>query len=407
LDPRTLLDQVFERSRVAYEVVERYVHRTPLDRSRTFSELVGAEVYLKCENLQKTGAFKVRGALFKVYNLAKQGVKGVVAASAGNHAQGVAYASRTWGLRAVIVMPETASISKIEATKSYGAEVVLYGSVYDEAERKAWEIAESEGLVFVHPFNDIDVMAGQGTIAWELIEQLHDFDAVVVPIGGGGLASGILAVLKKMKPNVKVIGVEPENAPKMLSSIRSGRITEIEVKPTLADGLATKRPGDLTYTIVSNFIDDIVTVSEDELATAIYMLLERAKLLVEGAGAASIAALLSGKVRVRGRVVALITGGNIDVTALYRILLRGLVAAGRVVKLRGYVPDVPGALRGALEIIAKYRGNIVDIRHDRYDVRASPWYASVEILLEVPSRDVVKSMLNDLERRGYRFTVVD
>ncbi len=403
-----LLEEVFRRSKEAYKVVEKFVHRTPVDLSRTFSQLTGYHVYLKYENLQKTGAFKVRGALFKVYNLAKKGIKGVIAASAGNHAQGVAFAARTFGLRAVIVMPTTASIAKVEATRGYGAEVVLHGEVYDDAEAMARKIAEEQGLAMVHPFDDPDIMAGQATIAWELIEQVQDFDAVVVPIGGGGLASGILSVIKSVKPSVKVIGVEPEHAPKMLESIRSGKPVIIQPKPSLADGLVTKRPGELTFAIVSNFIDDIVTVSESEIAMAIHLLLERGKVLAEGAGAASLAALLSGKVKLQGKkVVALITGGNIDATALYRVILKGLLNQGRIAKLRGSVPDVPGSLKRVLEIVAKHRGNVLDIRHDRYEISVLPWHAAVEILVEVPSHSVVRRIIEELRSRGLYFELVE
>jgi len=407
VEARELLLEVYKRSIEAKSIVQKYAHRTPTVRSETFSRRCLCEVFLKLENLQKTGAFKVRGALYKVYKLHREGVKGVVAASAGNHAQGVAYSARVFGMRAVIVMPETASIAKVEATKGYGAEVVLYGTVYDDAERKAREIAEKEGLYLVHPFNDLDIMAGQATIAWELLEQLPSFDAVVVPIGGGGLASGILSVLKSVRPSIKVIGVEPASAPKMKASIEAGKPVTISPRPSLADGLVTKRPGDLTYKIVSNYIDDIVVVDENELAEAIILLLERCKLLAEGAGAASIAALLSGKVSgVEGkRVVCLITGGNIDVTALYRVIVQGMVRQGRVGVLRGVVPDVPGSLKKVLDVVAAYRGNVLDIRHNRYDTSIDPWHAAVEILVEVPSRDALDKMVEKLKSLGLDFSV--
>ncbi len=401
-----IAEEVYRRSKEALEVVSKYVHRTPLERSGTVSKIVGANVYLKLENLQKTGAFKVRGALYKVFKLRNEGVKGVVAASAGNHAQGVAYGAKVFGMRAVIVMPESASIAKVEATRNYGAEVVLYGSVYDDAERKAKEIAEREGLAMVHPFDDIDVMAGQGTIAWEILDQMKNVDVVVVPIGGGGLASGILSVVKKVVPSVKVIGVEPEAAPKMMMSIKAGHPVTLEPKPSLADGLVTKRPGELTFKIVSSLIDDIVTVSEKEIAYAIYLLLERCKLLAEGAGAASVAALLSGKIEVKGNVVALVTGGNIDVTTLYRVLIEGMNMSGRVAILRGSVPDVPGSLSKALSVIAKHRGNILDVKHRRYGPGVDPWHAVVEIVVEVPSRETVRKIIADLNTMGMRFEEV-
>jgi len=401
-----IAEEVYARSREALEVISKYIHRTPLEKSATFSKIVGANVYLKLENLQKTGAFKVRGALYKAFKLRREGVRGVVAASAGNHAQGVAYGAQVLGMRAVIVMPESASIAKVEATRNYGAEVVLYGSVYDDAEKKAREIAEREGLVMIHPFDDIDVMAGQATIAWEVLEQLRDIDIVVVPIGGGGLASGILSVIKKRSPNTKVIGVEPEAAPKMLASLRAGRPTVLEPKPSLADGLVTKRPGELTFKVVSSLIDDIVTVSEREIAYAIYMLLERCKLLAEGAGAASLAAILSGKIEAKGNVVALITGGNIDVTTLYRVLMEGMNESGRVAIVRGSVPDVPGSLSRVLSVIAKHRANVIDVEHHRHGPGIDPWHVVVEIVMEVPSRETTKKIIEDLNRIGLRFEEV-
>jgi len=392
----------------ALEIVHKHIHITPIDRSRTFSSMSNCEVYLKYENLQKTGAFKVRGALYKVYKLSRQGIKGVVAASAGNHAQGVAYAAKALGMRAVIVMPLSASIAKVEATRGYGAEVVLYGEVYDDAEAKAREIAQENNLAFVHPFDDIDVMAGQATIAWELFNQLNDFDAVIVPIGGGGLASGILSVVRKVKPSIRVIGVEPSNAPKMLESLRRRAPTMIEPRPSLADGLVTKKPGEFTFTIISNYIDDIVTVGEDEIALAIHLLLERAKVLAEGAGAAALAALISGKIKLdRKRVVVLVTGGNIDLTALYRVIIKGLLGQERIAKFRGFIPDVPGALYKVLSIIAKYRGNIIDIKHDRYDFKALPWHATVEILVEVPSKTASRKILEELQKKNLNFELIE
>ncbi len=401
-----LVERVYRGSLEALEVVSRYAHRTPLEHSATFSRATGLRVYLKYENMQKTGSFKVRGALYKVWRL-RGTVEGVVAASAGNHAQGVAYAASCLGLRSVIVMPVTASIAKVEATRGYGAEVVLYGEVYDDAERKAREIAEERGYAFVHAFDDPEVIAGQATVGHELLDQLGDVDVVVVPIGGGGLASGVAVVLKKRRPRVKIIGVEPENAAKMLASIRAGHPVEIEPRPTIADGLVTKRPGRYTYALVSELVDDIVTVSEEEIAHAIYMLLERCKVLAEGAGAASLAALLSGKVEApRGaKTVAIVSGGNIDLTQLYRVLLRGLAEEGRIVVLDGYVPDTPGTLARIASIVASHRGNIVDVVHERTDLAAPAWHTRLMIVAEVPSRRTAEEIVEELNRRGYRFRV--
>ncbi|RLG88711.1 MAG: threonine ammonia-lyase [Thermoprotei archaeon] len=400
------LDKLYKECVKAHEVISSYIHKTPLDRSATFSRMTGGIIYLKYENLQKTGAFKVRGALYKVYKIAQSSKsRGVIAASAGNHAQGVAYAASVFGLNSIIVMPETASISKIEATKSYGADVILYGKVYDEAYEKAKEIAEEKGYEFVHAFDDLDVIAGQGTIALEILKELSDIDVFIVQIGGGGLASGIATVIRKLRgSSVKIIGVEPENAPKMKMSIKAGKPVEIEAKPSLADGLVTKKPGDITFRIISELVDDIVTVSEDEIAQAMYLLLERNKILAEGAGAAGLAALLSGKINVRGKkVVTIISGGNVDLTAIYRIILRGLSSIGRIVSLRGSIPDVPGSLSRVLQIIAEERGNIVEIYHNRFEPLVDPWHAQVELIVEVPSIDIVNRIIKRLKSLGFAF----
>ncbi len=403
-----LLEDIYARSLEALRVVREHAHHTPLDLSRTFSRMTGSQVYLKYENLQKTGSFKIRGALYKVYRV-KNGARGVVAASAGNHAQGVAYAAQCFGLPAVIVMPVTATISKVEATRGYGAEVVLYGSIYDEAEAKAREIARERNYEFIPAFNDPDIIAGQATIAHELLQDLSDMDAIVVPLGGGGLASGIATVLKKKRPSVRIIGVEPENAPKFLESIRAGRPVKVEAKPTIADGLAVKRPGELTFQIVSELLDDIVTVSEGEISHAIYLLLERAKVLAEGAGAAALAALLAGKVPgVEGRkVVAMVSGGNIDLTMLNRIIIRGLRYSSRVVTLYGHVPDFPGVLADVATVLAKHRANILEVLHDRGDPHSPPWHTALRIIVEVPSRSEVAIILEELERKGYKFKTLE
>ncbi len=402
-----LLSEIVSRSREAEKIIRGYIHRTPIDRSDTFSRLSNCDVYLKYENLQKTGSFKVRGALYKVYKAYINGAKGVVAASAGNHAQGVAYAARVFGLSSIVVMPKTAPISKIDATKGYGAKVILHGDVIDEAEERAMEIAEEQKYVFIHPFNDVDIISGQATIAWEIIEQLSNFDMIVVPIGGGGLASGIISVIKNIKPDIKIVGVEPRNAPKFYESMRQGKIVNVDVRPSIADGLVAKKPGTLTFEIVSNFIDDIVLVDEDEIAYTMFMLLERAKMLVEGAGAASLASIISGKISDIGgrRVLALITGGNVDLTSIYRIIMKGLLVYGRIMKIRGYVPDVPGTLHKILTILAKYGCNILEIRHERYHEKALPWHTDLEILMEIPSKDYIDRIINELKSIGIEMNI--
>lgn len=406
-DVDRLMREVHSKSKIALKIIRDYIHITPLDVSTTFSKITGCKVYLKYENLQKTGSFKVRGALFKTHNLYNEGVKGIVTASAGNHAQGVAFASRVFGLRSIIVMPVTTPISKIEATIGYGAEVLLHGNIFDEAESLALSMATERNYAYIHPFNDIDVIAGQATIAWELLEQMENIDVVVVPIGGGGLASGIISVLKVIKPGIKIIGVEPSVAPKMKKSIEMNKIVQTDVKPSLADGLIVKKVGEITFKIISNNIDEIVTVDEDEIAYSMYLLLERAKTLVEGAGASTVAALLSGKIRdIKNKnVVAIISGGNADLTSIYRVIIRGLLKHGRMVKIYGYVPDMPGILSRVTEVIAKHRCNIVDIKHERFHEKIPPLHTYIEVLLEIPSREAVNNVVNDLRKNGLEFYI--
>ncbi|WP_440060259.1 threonine ammonia-lyase [Thermogladius sp. 4427co] len=398
----SLLDSIWGLIQDATRVVYEGVHKTPLVYNTTFSRMTGNEVYLKLENMQKTGAFKARGAFYKIYrHIEEAREKGVVTASSGNHAQGVAYASSVLGARATIVMPETTPIFKINATKSYGAEVVLYGSVYDEAYEKAVEIAREKKALFVHPFNDPEVIAGQGTIGVEVFEQLSDVETVLVPIGGGGLVSGVGVALKKLKPSVRIIGVEPENAAKYYASRLEGRIVKIEPKPSIADGVVTKSVGDLTFQVMGEVVDDVVKVDEDSIARAIYLLLERAKILVEGAGALPLAALLSGYLENQGRkIVLLLSGGNIDLTTLHRILMKGFTGEGRVASLKLMLRDIPGQLLRVLDVLYRYRCNVIDIRHDRMSPILPVGYALVEVVFEVPDKDVIAGVRRELAGVG-------
>ena len=327
----------------------------------------GAELYLKTENLQITGSFKVRGAYYKMSRLsAEEKKKGVVACSAGNHAQGVALAAQKNGIKSVICLPDGAPISKIEATRSYGAEVCLVEGVYDDAYNKALSLRDEIGMTFIHPFDDEDVIAGQGTIALEIEDQLPDLDAVIVPIGGGGLISGIAYTIKAINPNVKVYGVQAVGAPSMLNSVRDHEIEELSAVYTIADGIAVKKPGALTYEICSKYVDDIVTVNDDEISAAILALMEQHKLVTEGAGAVAVAAAMFDKIDLQGKkAVCILSGGNIDVTILSRVINRGLLMSGRTCQLMIELVDKPGQLKNVSRIIADMGGNVISVHHER------------------------------------------
>ncbi|MBQ8893322.1 MAG: threonine ammonia-lyase [Clostridia bacterium] len=326
----------------------------------------GIELYLKTENLQITGSFKVRGAYYKMSQLSEEEkAKGVVACSAGNHAQGVALAAQKNGIKSVICLPDSAPISKVEATKSYGAEICLVEGVYDDAYQKALQLRDEEGYTFIHPFNDPDVIAGQGTIALELAEQIPDMDAVIVPIGGGGLISGVAYTIKSLNPNIKVYGVQASGAPSMLNSIHDAHIEKLDSVFTIADGIAVKEPGSLTYELCSKYVDEIVTVTDDEISAAILALMEQHKLVTEGAGAVAVAAAMFDKIDLKGKkAVCLLSGGNIDVTILSRVITRGLLMSGRNCQLTIELVDKPGQLMNVSRIIAEQGGNVTAVHHE-------------------------------------------
>ena len=354
------LDKVYKASHVLKEVIRE----TDLIKAPKINK--EAEVYLKTENLQVTGSFKVRGAYFKISQLSdEEKAKGVIACSAGNHAQGVALAASRAGIKSLICLPDGAPISKVEATKSYGAEVCLVEGVYDDAYAKALQLRDEKGYTFIHPFDDEDVIAGQGTIGLEVLEQLPDVDAVVVPIGGGGLISGVAYTIKQLNPKIKVYGVQAAGAPSMVNSIRDGKIERLDNVSTIADGIKVKEPGQHTFDICSKYVDEIVTVTDDEIAAAILALIEQQKLIAEGAGAVSVAAVMFDKVPVKGKkVVCLVSGGNIDVTILSRVIHRGLVKSGRTALLNIELLDKPGQLLGVSRIIAQLGGNVVGVHHE-------------------------------------------
>ncbi|MBO5068269.1 MAG: threonine ammonia-lyase [Clostridia bacterium] len=354
------LDNVYK----ANYVLKNVVRETDVLYAPKLKE--GVDLYLKTENLQITGSFKVRGAYYKMSQLTnEEKERGVVACSAGNHAQGVALAAQKNGIKSVICLPDTAPISKVEATKSYGAEICLVEGVYDDAYQKALSLRDEKGYTFIHPFDDPDVIAGQGTIALELYEQIPDMQAVIVPIGGGGLISGIAYTIKSLNPNIKVYGVQAQGAPSMANSIHDGHIEKLDSVFTIADGIAVKQPGSLTYDICSKYVDEIVTVTDDEVSAAILALMEQHKLVTEGAGAVAVAAAMFGKLPIEGKkAVCILSGGNIDVTILSRVITRGLVMSGRSCHLNIELVDKPGQLLNVSKIIAEQGGNVTAVHHE-------------------------------------------
>ena len=364
-----------------------------------------AEIILKTENLQVTGSFKVRGAAYKISQLSdEEKARGVIACSAGNHAQGVALAATKAGAKSLICLPDNAPISKIEATKKYGADVCLVPGVYDDAYNKALELRDSEGYTFVHPFNDEDVIAGQGTIGLEILEQLPDVDAVIVPVGGGGLISGVAYAIKALNPNVKVYGVQASGAPSMVKSVKEGKIKKLASVTTIADGIAVKEPGDLTFDLVSQYVDELVTVTDDEVAAAILALIEQQKLCAEGAGAVSVAAAMFNKVPVAGKkVVCLVSGGNIDVTILSRVIDRGLLKSGRTLSIQVNLVDKPGQLQGVANCIADAGGNVTYINHEKATEDMSITDAYLRITMETKNFEHIDSILTALSDAGFTY----
>ncbi len=387
-----------EMIKEAKKKLEGVARVTPLNPAAN----IGPNVYIKAENLQMTGAFKIRGAYNKINSLTpEQAAKGVIACSAGNHAQGIAYSATLLGIRSIICMPAGAPISKIEATKNYGAEVVLVPGVYDDAAAKANELAEQHGYVFAHPFNDPYVIAGQGTIGLEILEQLPDVEQVLVPIGGGGLISGISFAIKQLKPSCKVIGVQAAGAPSMFRSVHENRIVELKSVSTIADGIAVKKPGTLTFDIVRRYVDDIVTVKEDEIASAILALMEGQKTVAEGAGAATVAAMMFGKVDSSPKTVCVVSGGNIDVNMLSRIITKGLSKSGRIVSIMTKVIDKPGSLISLLQIISQTGANIISVSHSREDKQSDVNACIVSMALETKNHDHIREIEALLEKNGY------
>jgi threonine dehydratase len=392
----------------ARERLRGAIYYSPCPHSQMLSALTGQQVYLKLENLQMTGSFKERGALNRIAMLTpEQAARGVVAASAGNHAQGVAYHATARGIRALIVMPLATPLVKVTATRGFGAEVVLHGANYDEACEEATRLCVAQGMTFIHPFDDANVMAGQGTIGLELLEQVPQLEAVVVPIGGGGLIGGIACAIKESRPNIRIVGVQTSRLPSMLAARAGGHPVTVEPSTTIADGIAVRRAGDVTYPVVERYVDEIVTVDEDEIASAILVLLEREKTLAEGAGATALAALLQKKTTLPGvHTAVLVCGGNIDVTLLSRIIERGLVQDGRLIRLRIHLLDKPGALADLTRLIASYRANIVDTLHNRAYYGVNLGDTVIDITMETRGREQVAELLAALTAEGYKHSQV-
>ena len=388
----------------AREKMKGIVHQTPLDFSQTFTDMSHNEVYLKLENLQKTGSFKVRGSINKLTSLSKEELsKGVIAASAGNHAQGVAYSSKMLNIPCTIVMPKGAPLSKIQATKNYGAEIVLEGDVFDDALAHAMELSEKQGFTLVHTFDDDEIIAGQGTIGLEILEQLPDVDAIICPVGGGGLIAGIAVAVKEKNPNVAIYGVEASACPSMAQSLLEKKPITVPSTPTVADGIAVEKPGIGNLEIVEKYVDELVTVDEIEMIRTMFLLLERNKLLVEGSGASSLAALLYEKLNIKGKkVVALLSGGNVDVNFISRIIERGMVEAGRYARFSIIIVDKPGELQRVLTNITEADANILSIHHTRMGRNIYPGYTEIEFAVETKSHEHILDLQKALTAKGYR-----
>ncbi|MET0806297.1 MAG: threonine ammonia-lyase [Lacisediminihabitans sp.] len=397
----TLSDFEGARERVSHAIAV-----TPMESSRFLGDLLGSPVYLKAENLQRTGSYKIRGAYNRMSRLSdEEKARGVVAASAGNHAQGVALAARQLGIEATIFMPVGVALPKLQATRDYGAEVVLRGHNVDESLRAAAEFAASTGAVFIPPFDHPDVVAGQGTLGLEMLDQVPDLDTVIVPIGGGGLISGVASALKQKFAaegrSVRIIGVQAANAASYVTSLRNGAPSEIPIAFTIADGIAVRKPGALNFEIIRETVDEIVTVTDDDIARAMLVLLERAKLVVEPAGAVSVAAILTGQVKDSGTTVAILSGGNIDPMIMERVISRGLAASDRYLKLRVMLPDRPGQLARVAELISEANANVIEVLHTRHGRNALISQVELELSIETRGPEHVQRVLTHLIEAGY------
>ncbi len=387
----------------AYKFLKPLIHHTPLTPSRTLHEMTGADVYLKAEHMQRSGSFKVRGAGYKISRLPKEShAAGVIAASAGNHAQGVAIAAAQNAMPCTIVMPENAPLAKVTATREYGAQVVLFGATYDDAYQHCVELQQQSGATFIHAFDDPDIIAGQGTLGLEMLNDLPDADAIVVPVGGGGLISGIAIAARALKPDITIIGVQADGAASTRSSLDAGSLQTLPAITTIADGIAVKRPGELTFSIMERLVDDVVLVNDEAIINAVLLLMERCKMLVEGAGAAGLAALLSGAINLKGKKVLVpLTGGNIDINLVGRFIEHALATAGRYFVIHTRLTDRPGELMRMLGIISEMRINVIDVRYQRISNRLPIMQREETITLETSNRAQCDELLRRLRAAGY------
>ena len=390
----------------AQKKLSKVLLETNLIYSPIFSDESGNEIYIKLENLQKTGSFKIRGAYNKISNLSDdEKQRGVVASSAGNHAQGVAYAAEESGIKAIIVMPKSTPLIKVESTKKYGAEVILYGDVYDDAFKKAKELEEKEGYIFVHPFNDEEVLYGQGTIALEILEKLPETDIIIVPIGGGGLISGIACAAKILKPGIKIIGVEPEGAASAYESIKQNKIIELKEANTIADGTAVKKIGELNFEYIKKYVDEIITVSDYELMEAFLLLVEKHKIIAENSGILSVAATKKIKEKNK-KVVSVISGGNIDVLMISSMINKGLIRRDRIFNFSVNISDKPGELAKVVDLIAELGANVVKLEHNQFKNLSRFKDVELQVTVETNGSEHIKNLVQAFEEKGYEIVKI-
>ncbi|MEK7433993.1 MAG: threonine ammonia-lyase [Cyanobacteriota bacterium] len=401
------INVTFEMIKEAESVLENIINHNELQFSQTFSNIANANIFIKPENLQKTGSYKIRGAYNKLRTLSKEErEKGVLTASAGNHAQGLALAAKMTGIQATVFMPKNATLAKIEATKSYGAKIVNIGDNFDETTQEALKFQKESGSLFISPFNDDYIIAGQGTIGLEILKENPNIKNIIVPIGGGGVIAGVSIAAKTINPNIKIFGVQAEGSPAMFNSFKAGKLTFVDKSETIADGINIKQPAQRTFDIIHKYVDDVTTVDEDEISQAVLYLLERCKLVVEPSGAVGVAALLSKKITVSGDTVILISGGNVDIKMLNNIIQKGLVKAGRYLKFITTISDLPGSLHKLLGSLYDLNASIININHDRLRTNLKIGYTQVEISLETKNINHNEYIVTELNKFGYEIQII-